>query len=251
MTGKIPNIIYFCFGLQPQTTEFLFSYYVAILSAQRVNKPESIRILYHHMPHGEWWDQVQDIPNVELWKIDVPTHIGKHEIKKTAHRADIARMRALFETGGVYMDIDTISHRPYTHMLKNDVVLGREFPDGICNAIMMTSPKSEFFRLWLDNYEQAFNPDGWREASIKLPEQIHKQQPELAVVVRPDVFFLPNWNETHKIFTGTMDIPPALITLHLWEKFSLKYLNRIQSWDWCDGNETLYGKLLASVKRLI
>lgn len=205
----------------------------------------------HHEPRGEWWQKTLEIPGVNINTIDLPTHVGNKVIKKTAHRADVARMQFLIEHGGVYMDIDTISHRPYNHLLDNDVLLAREHPDGICNAVMMTCARSEFFNIWWSNYEKFFNPDGWREASIVLPELIHKKTKNLARVVSPDLFFMPNWNQTEKIFTGDNQIPDQLVTLHLWEKFSIPYLKQIPNWDWLKipvNKNTMYGRLLSHVQ---
>ena len=105
------------------------------------------------MPKGKWWDKLLEIPNLVLEKVDVPTHIGKKEIKFLAHKADKVRMDILYERGGIYMDIDTLSIRPYKHLLNNNVVLGKQRPfQGICNAIMFTKPKSEFFKTFQRSY---------------------------------------------------------------------------------------------------
>ena len=251
MHSNIPNIVHFCFGLRPQLQEFLFVYYVAVLSAYLVNKPDCIRFIYHHEPHGPWWDKLKQIPGVELIRVDVPEMIGPHKIKHVAHKADKLRMDFLYFSGGVYFDIDTICVRPYEHLLNNDVVLGKEFPDGICNAIMFTSPRSRFFKLWCNEYAEHFKPDGWREASILLPEQIWKREPQWATVLSPECFFLPHCHETHNIFSTDQDIPEQLITLHLWEKFSMKYIEHIHDWSWAKNNiNTLYGKLLDNIHKL-
>ena len=43
----IPNIIHFVFGLKEQKEEFLFCYYISILSSKLVNNPEKIYFHYH------------------------------------------------------------------------------------------------------------------------------------------------------------------------------------------------------------
>lgn len=63
----IPNIIHFIFGLKKQTDEFLFVYYVAILSAKLVNNPDKIYLYYHYPPFGEWWEKTKNL--CELVKI--------------------------------------------------------------------------------------------------------------------------------------------------------------------------------------
>ena len=247
----IPHNCHFVFGLKEQTEEFLFSYYVAVYSAHLVNNPDIINFYYHHEPFGKWWDKLKEIPSIELKKIDIPTHIGNKEIKKTANKADWVRMNILYNEGGIYLDIDTICIKPWKDLLNEDVVLGKELPDGICNAIMFTKPKSKFFEVWLDEYEQYFNPNGWREACIVLPEILSKKHPQLLSLKEADSFFLPSWNETQKIFIDKNEIPTNLIALHLWESFSLKYMNHINDWSWADAySHTMYGKMLLNLINL-
>ena len=54
--NNIPNTIHFIFGLKPQKDEFLFIYYLSVLSAYIVNNPNKIYFYYHYEPHGNWWD---------------------------------------------------------------------------------------------------------------------------------------------------------------------------------------------------
>ena len=57
-------------------------------------------------------------------------------------------MDKLYERGGVYMDIDTITVRPYKDLLKYNTVLGYEvYPDTICNAVMLTKANGRFLRM--------------------------------------------------------------------------------------------------------
>lgn len=246
---NIPNIIHFVFGLKKQTEDFLFPYYLAVYSAFKINNPRIIYFYYHYTPFGKWWEELKKIPNLKLVKVQIPKFIGQKPIKKTAHKADIIRMKYLYERGGVYMDIDTISVRPYKDLLNNEVVLGREMPSGICNAVMMTKPKSKFFEIWNKHYEEYFNPDGWREASIVLPDLISKKYPYMLTLLDAEYFFLPSYTETYKIFEISNDIPEKLITLHLWETFSLKYLNNIKDWNWAEENShTMYSKIMNKIK---
>lgn len=242
------NICHFVFGMKKQSEEFLFSYYIAVYSAYLINKPDKIYFNYHYEPYGAWYNKLKLIPNIKLVKIDIPTHIGNKQINKTAHKADWVRMNVLYNKGGIYLDIDTICVNPWKHLLNRDVVLGKEVPNGICNAIMFTKPKSDFFKLWLDKYESHFNTNGWREASIELPEKLSKKFPNLITLKEPDVFFLPNYTETQKIFVDNKEIPNNLISLHLWETFSFKYMKNINDWSWAyENSHTMYGKMLLNL----
>ncbi len=50
----IPNIVHFNYGLVEQNEDFLFVYYVAVLSCKVVNNPDKIYMYYHHEPKGHW-----------------------------------------------------------------------------------------------------------------------------------------------------------------------------------------------------
>jgi len=92
----INNICHFVFGMKKQSDDFLFSYYIAVYSAYLINNPDTIYFYYHHEPYGIWYDKLKLIPTIKLVKIDIPTHIGCKEIKKTAHKADWVRMNILY-----------------------------------------------------------------------------------------------------------------------------------------------------------
>jgi hypothetical protein len=234
------------------------------------------------VPEGEWWEKLKEIPGLELVKVSLPEYIGRHKILKTAHRADKLRMDVLFEYGGVYMDIDTISVRPYKDLLQHETVLGleeiRNNPKaearwgkykGICNAVMFTRPKSQFFKEWIDLYETVFNPNGWSEASVRLPKQLADKEYKQIYGITPakvkhledtfntnnltlldsDYFFQPYANKTKKIFVKEYNIPEKLITLHYWASFSYKFFKHITGWDWAEKNShTLFGKIMLRIK---
>ena len=184
-------------------------------------------------------------------RVEIPTHIGKKKITHTAHKADKIRMDVLSKKGGVYMDIDTISIRPYKKLLNNEIVLGKEV-DGICNAIMLTKSNSKFLSIWIQNYEKYFQPFGWNESSSILPSAIARDLPHRVTLVEKETFFIPNWNETDKIFEKPNEIHPSLITLHLWETYSSDYLKEIKDWGWCERNpHTLYGKIMLELMKKI
>ena len=245
----IPNICHYIFGLKEQTEDFLFCYYLSIYSCYIVNKPDIIYFYYYYEPYGKWYNMVKKIPNIVFEKVKMPFRVGKKSIDKVAHKADALRMVMLYERGGIYLDIDTICVKPWKSLLNNSVVMGKEHPRGLCNAIMMTEAKSKFFDIWLAKYEYYFCPEGWGEASVLLPELISKKYSDLIHTVESSVFFLPHCHETEKIFITNNDIPEDLIALHLWEGFSLKYIKEISDWNWTnDNSHTLYGKIMLKLK---
>ena len=262
----IPNIVHFIFGLSKDfNQEFLFVHYLSIYSVHLINKPQRIYIYYHYQPNSIWWEKLKDIPELEFCYVELPKYIGQHIIKKYAHRADKLRMDILYNTGGIYMDIDTICVKPYNHLLQYETVLGLEHSckkdqldtkkyKGICNAIMFTKAKSVFFTEWLKLYGKHFCPNGWAEASIILPKKIADEKfknNDRIKILSPEYFFSPHWTEFNKIFIDKYNIPEDLITLHYWSTTSHDLYKKIKNWDWMNNNShTLFGKIMLKLHKL-
>ena len=247
----IPNIVHFNYGLMPQDDEFLFVYYVSVLSCKLINNPDKIYFHYHYEPKGYWWEKTKEL--CDLIKIDVPTKLGNKQIKKVAHKSDIARMQALVKYGGIYLDIDTICIKSYKDLLTNSFFIANEITEsgknmGLCNAIMGTEQAGSFITEWWNNYEEHFNPDGWQEASTFLPFNLANRNKNLTIL-KPSNFLLPSWESIDLIFEKPNNINEDLIVLHYWNQYSIKkYLPNIKNFDWViDNSHTLYGKALLNV----
>lgn len=247
----IDNVIHFNFGLIEQKEEFLFCYYLAVFSAYLINSPSKIVFKYHFKPHGIWWDKLLCIPYLEIVHIDIPTHFGKKAILKTAHASDYVRMHTLYDEGGIYLDIDTICVKPYTHLLKHDMVLGKQTNHEICNAVMFSSKHNTFMNIWLNSYEKHFNSHGWGESSLSLPYNLYLNNKNLIHLKDKEHFFVPSWAEVDKIFVKkNAKIDDKLLILHYWESFSLKYMKNIKGWEWCSNNKhTLFGQLMLNIMK--
>lgn len=250
----IPNIAHYNYGLAEQKEDFLFVYYIAVLSCKLINNPDKIYFYYHYEPKGHWWEKTKELCEPVL--VSIPTHIGAKELKQIAHKSDVLRIMKLKELGGVYLDIDTICVRSYKDLLYNKFVIANEITEsgknmGLCNAIMMSEPNSSFINDWIGNYETFFNPDGWQEASTILPWELAKQNKNITIL-KPDTFLLPSWEKTDLIFEKPNNISEDLIVLHYWNQYShKKYLKQITNFDWViENSDTLYGKLLLNVFNL-
>jgi len=227
---SIPNIIHFVLINDEFTGPFSFYHYLAIYSAYLINKPDTIYFYHNAIPYGPHWENLLEIPSLITEEVDIPTHIGEKPLLNYAHKADILRLEKLNERGGVYMDMDTITVKPYAPYLNNQMLMGRQQNyAGLCNAIIMTTPKSEFLTIWRAHYEEHFKPKGWNESSIRLPYILAQKYPHLITVKPPAHFFLPNWNETKKIFAEPTPLHPDLTTLHLWQSQSKEYLKPLDN----------------------
>jgi|LauGreDrversion4_2_1035121.scaffolds.fasta_scaffold43077_3 hypothetical protein len=256
----IPNILHFIFGLSENFggKPFSFSHYMAIRSAIIVNKPDDVIFHYQYEPSGEYWDLIKG--QITLKKTEAPEEIHGNKLFHVAHKADIIRLQALYETGGVYLDIDTISIKPLDVFRKYSFAIGQELEQpveytlkeklkkmirhttlrpfkvniaGLCNAVMLAERGAIFIEHWLESYK-TFRSNGndqfWGEHSVLVPYQLSKTYPKLVQKINPYAFHYPLYNQRglELLFEKSANFPKAYIH-HLWESASwdkyLKHLN--------------------------
>ena len=166
-----------------------------------------------------------------------------------AHKADVVRLQALKETGGIYLDLDTISVKPLTSLLDHSFVIGQELKasldpknwrqrlklklglkrakrgsTGLCNAVLLSEKNSDFVNLWLEEYK-TFRSKGrdkyWNEHSVQVPEKLGKQHPDLIMKLEFYAFHYPLYDAygLRAMFEEVHEFPQAYLH-HLWESFS-------------------------------
>lgn len=121
-------------------------------------------------------------------------------ISRFAHKADILRLEALLQHGGIYLDLDVYTIRSYEPFMHFDTVLGLEggvspLPrQGLCNGLMIAAKNSTFIQKWYETY-RAFDDNDWAGLSIRMPLKIALRHPEQVLVMDPMAFFYPMWNK--------------------------------------------------------
>jgi len=76
------------------------------------------------MPTGEWFELIR--PLVTLRQVEIPTKIFGNRVDHYAHRADVVRLEALKEFGGIYLDLDVIMMKSLDHLLDEQFAMGQE-----------------------------------------------------------------------------------------------------------------------------
>ena len=254
----VPNILHFVFGMAPDFGGKPFSlvHYLSVKSAVVLNKPTVAIFHYQYEPEGEWWEKAK--PFLTLNKITAPDSFMGRRLYHVAHKADVVRLQALKETGGIYLDLDSISVKPLTGLLNNSFVIGGELkPDyvpknwrqrikyrlrliknkngnatGLCNAVLLSEQNSGFINGWLNEYK-TFRSKGrdryWNEHSVQVPERLAAKNPELLTQLSPYAFHYPLYNEAgmKSMFEEITEFSEAYLH-HLWESFSWdKYLSKL------------------------
>lgn len=239
---KIPNIIHFCYALLPDAPFHLF-HYLAIKSAYDLNNPDQIYFYYQHEPKGKWWDKAK--PLLTLVQMKPPTEIFGNPLRHFAHQADVIRLAKLNEVGGIYLDMDTISIKPFTDLLNYDFVMGiqdsaktnadDEFY-GLSNAIMLGAKDSFFGTNWYSRYK-TFRSLGrdkyWDEHSVRVPLELIKKYPESIKILGGDAFFFPLWDDIERIMFNEEMLPrfnelfKNSYSVHFWETLTMDLLTSI------------------------
>ena len=254
----IPNILHFVFGMAPDFggKPFSLCHYLSVRSAVELNKPVKALFHYQYEPEGEWWEKAK--PFLTLNKVVAPDSFMGQPLYHVAHKADVIRLQALKETGGIYLDLDTISVKPLTGLLNNSFVIGQELkPEyvpknwrqrikyklglkkesskdstGLCNAVLLSERNSEFGNLWLEEYK-AFRSKGrdkyWNEHSVLVPEKLAAAHAGKLTQLNPYAFHYPLYDKAglRSMFEETTQFPEAYLH-HLWESFSWdEYLSKL------------------------
>jgi hypothetical protein len=258
----IPNILHFVFGMAADFggKPFSLTHYLSVKSAVELNMPAAIYFHYQYEPQGEWWQRTKAL--VTLNKITAPEFFMGRPLHHVAHKADVVRLQALKEMGGIYLDLDTISVKPLTKLLQHSFAVGEELQSpgvpknwrqkfklrlrqqcgfaakknnaatGLCNAVLLSEKNSDFVNLWLNEYK-SFRSLGrdkyWNEHSVKIPERLSQLYPESITRLSPYAFHYPLYNEAglRSMFEAITEFPDVFIH-HLWESFSWDaYLSRL------------------------
>ena len=256
----IPDIFHFVFGMAADFggRPFSLSHYLAIKSAADVNKPAAIFFHYEFEPSGEWWEKAK--PLLTLNKIKAPDSFMGRPLYHVAHKADVVRLQALKETGGIYLDLDTIYVRPLQGLFNHSFIIGQELKaayipknwrqkikyafrkrfekkdankiTGLCNAALLAEKNSPFVNLWLDTYA-SFRSKGrdkyWNEHSVFMPIQLAAAHPDKITFLGPYAFHYPLYDQPglESMFEKVTDFPEAYLH-HLWESFSWEpYLSKL------------------------
>lgn len=238
--ATIPNIIHFIFGLKEQIEEFELYRYIAIKSAYDVNKPDKIYFHYYYEPFGKWWDKIKHLLTLE--KITPPNKIYNNNLYHYAHQSDIIRLEKLIQYGGIYLDIDTICLKSFSDLLYHQFVMAYQNNSdnsiyGLCNAVMLSVPNSNFAIKWLESYKDfrsKGNDQYWDEHSVVRPLHLSKIYTDDIHILNNTSFFYPLWHDISNIlFNEKYDINEYKqiiknnYCIHLWDTYSHKYLKTL------------------------
>ncbi len=201
----IPKTVHFIWGLKEgkgSHARFGFIEYLSIRSA--IVSLQPTKTIIHHAAldkSSPWFRKLEK--HLTLVHYDPATDpiLSKTASWQAAHKADLLRLDILKREGGIYLDLDVLSLRPFDALLSGtrDVVMGHEGGNraGMANAIIVARPNSAFINRWIDTYS-TFSPSSeWNYHSVTLPKQMAKDHPDEICALPPTAFFWPTWTWRH------------------------------------------------------
>lgn len=235
---QIPRYVHYVFGFSNRESDraFGFMQYLCMTSALDVIQPERVYMHHSHAPTGFYWDQFAMRANASLVMVrhdDFKDVFGR-SVDHFAHKADIVRLEAVYEHGGVYMDTDVLVIKDFARgaLYGQQVVMGMESqpdlkpdtpPSGLCNAVILARPYAPFIRpffthshtitcslyslrachlgRWIETYK-SFNKSQWAEHSVTKPWELAQAYPSEITVLNKFAFFWPIWSVTPSPFTS-------------------------------------------------
>lgn len=250
----IPKKIHFIYISKPEEggLPFSFCYWAAVQSAIKCNPDYEVHFWYEYEPDSRYY---QDLKNrIILHQIEAPKEIFGNPVPHYAHKADILRLQILLEHGGIYLDLDTITVKPYDFFLDKNVVMsivknnGNVF--GLGNSVIMGEPQSQFMKRWYETY-RTFRSTGhdqyYDEHGAGVSYKLASQFPNEISIFDETLFLTPDMTPAGitKLFLTDGEYPNAFCH-HLWGKNAEDIINGLNECNY-EVYRSLYSRLLHSI----
>lgn len=135
-----------------------------------------------------------------------------YKLGKYAFVADVCRLHALYQEGGIYLDTDMLVVRSFDDLLDSDFFLGEE-REGIVNAAIIGSVKEN--PLILDLLSKYGETNFDHEKPLDIPSFLTLNLDKRTVKIYPPAYFYPlpfsKKGQDYKSY-----IQPETYALHLW-----------------------------------
>ena len=225
-SGEV-KLLHLIYGLKQ--SEPIYYFHWALLE-KMINTIKPHRVIFHYTyePEGAYWELIKS--KVSTVKVPAFEYYGIAHLKHYAHKADVIRLLALYEMGGLYLDIDTLVFESFDSLFeRGKLILGVERmrgstePCGLCNAVVLAPRSHEGVRAWLQSYLyfRGKPKRHWEEHSVRLPFNLLRRRGDVSVLDSHS-FFEINWDEANLFFdrdqAAVVETRVAgAYSQHLWE----------------------------------
>ena len=242
LTQQSPVLVHYVLAMEETGSTLTFLQYVSVLSALHYHQPTQIMIHHHKNLTGHWFDLLSEQLGDKLVLVCVRdvTHIFDRPVAHYAHKADVIRLEAVLEYGGLYLDSDMLMLRSMRSVVAYEAMLGEEHigrgggafllnlwdgrgkwgerlraTDGLANAVIAGVRNSSFVRDWYQRY-QTFDNSDWDWHSCKLPLLMasEPQHRDDVITLNTAAFFYVNYGDLSQFFeTDNVDLR-GLLAIH-------------------------------------
>ncbi|KAK3604381.1 hypothetical protein CHS0354_011133, partial [Potamilus streckersoni] len=220
--GKsIPNVFhYVLYGYKALNIYTLMS----LISAVRFQKPCLILIHGPSLPFGLYWDYFIHIySNVIHVVRDMPTTMGGKELEFKEHGADIARVEAIKDYGGIYFDYDEVLIRSLDPLRNKPCVMGKATDANLSCGVIMAQRNATFMQKWYEGYLTDYRPKDWGWNCLFYPTNLAKNFPDL-IHISGFNFTTPSWKNLPLLFKHNFNWSKSY-AIHLYIRFYSKETN--------------------------
>jgi mannosyltransferase OCH1-like enzyme len=209
--------------------EFCLVNYLCIKSAKEINPDYEIHLYCTLEPQNNgWWNKARELVDfIHILESEYQI-IGGKEIVYVEHIADLRRLLILKESGGIYLDVDVICLKPFDSLLNYSTVMAPEVYErkinGLCNAVILCEPNSQFINRWIEKFDLEFEPYDWNKMSVRIPHEMANEYTKDIHLEPYDSFFAYNWQTIEYLHCNLKPMDNSHVSeldnafcLHLWQ----------------------------------
>lgn len=218
--GVIPKIVHLIYINQRPLQSFNYKCINSILR----NMPD-YQVWIHNdtEPDTEEWILLKQNSNITIKKIERVREFDGFSISHVQYEADIIRMYLLYEHGGIYLDTDIYMVKNINELIDgHSLYIARETTDNIINCSIISEPKNEFIKIWLNNFATGFRMSNWGWHIRNLPKILLDNNPHYLNKYNIKLLdyenFCPiHWTQGHVLSDPNFKITEKIYGVHLFE----------------------------------
>lgn len=217
--ADIPNNIHMMWFVNDKSRPFSFVNYLAVRAAKEVHNPDNLFMYYNvDLPDNPHWQAAKQYAT--FVQVEALTEFEGIHLSFPQYQADVFRLQKLYNEGGIYLDTDAITTKPFTELLHNHCVLGVDHKhEVIPNGMMLARPGHPFLKRWLDSLASELNNPVWATHAVVLPYRLYKEDPSQIDEYDVDLFLPFGWEDKFILGTDLNNLQRLqnCYCIHMWE----------------------------------
>lgn len=226
------NIVHFIYFSGEKSRPFSLVNYLAVKSANDVQKPSYIFVYCNSEPRNNvYWEKMKQLSRVVVVLMDAPEHHDGVSLRGyPQYQADVVRLQRLKKMGGIYLDTDAIVLKPLNDLFASKCAMSavklKDEEISFGNSTIIAEKDSKFIDVWLQRLAEGLNSGVWAWHGANLPALIAKDIPDEITVLDESAFMPFHFNDdSYVTASDEKDVAACLdrckdsYVVHLWETF--------------------------------